>query len=106
MDDDEDGGDVKDEKLWMKSYEKLWMMMKMVGMSRMKSYGWPEVVSVSGALPSQALCAQTGQHRERRQCRGLISEQFQKKGPFTDNFWGRINKFCWQFLGHQRSMLP
>ena len=36
----------------MKSYEKLWMMMKMgkVEMSRMKSYGWPEVVSVSAAL--------------------------------------------------------
>ena len=48
-----------DEKLWMKSYEKLWMMMKMgkVEMSRMKSYGWPEVVSVSAALPSEgSLC--------------------------------------------------
>ena len=34
-----------------KADEKMWPMSRTVGMSRMKSYGLPEVVSVSPALP-------------------------------------------------------
>ena len=60
MDDDEDGGDVKDEKLWIARGG--------FGQSRSSN---------------AALCAQTGQHGERRQCRGLIrGGGGAKKKPF------------------------
>ena len=38
-DNNNDNDSVKEEKIWT------------AAVSRMKSYGWPEVVSVSGALP-------------------------------------------------------